>query len=126
MSPKSSNLNTLTRWYLPGNNPTPCYPIANEMREGTIKCSPHSNESEPDDPIPCYLVTAERTFSPGKATPCSQKLRVREDEARTTQSPADFGLTAAETGDYADMSELTGLKTFVTNFAGHIAAEAAR
>ena len=34
--------------------------------------------------------------------------------------------TAAETGVYTDMSELTGLKTFVTSFAGHIAAEAAR
>ncbi|QGN00029.1 PaeR7I family type II restriction endonuclease [Methylocystis parvus] len=34
--------------------------------------------------------------------------------------------TAAETGDYVDLSELTGLKTFVTSFAGHIAAEAAR
>jgi hypothetical protein len=34
--------------------------------------------------------------------------------------------TAAETGDYVDLSELKGLKTFVTSFAGHIAAEAAR
>jgi len=34
--------------------------------------------------------------------------------------------TAADTGEYADLSELTGLKTFVTSFAGHIAAEAAR
>jgi hypothetical protein len=30
------------------------------------------------------------------------------------------------TGEYAEMSELTSLKTFVTSFAGHIAAEAAR
>ena len=34
--------------------------------------------------------------------------------------------TAAETGEYRELSELTGLKTFVTTFAGHIAAEAAR
>jgi hypothetical protein len=33
---------------------------------------------------------------------------------------------AATTGEFADLSELTGLKTFVTSFAGHIAAEAAR
>ena len=33
---------------------------------------------------------------------------------------------AAKTGDYTELSELTGLKTFVTSFAGHIAAEAAR
>ncbi|MEA2875124.1 MAG: hypothetical protein QOF14_320 [Hyphomicrobiales bacterium] len=34
--------------------------------------------------------------------------------------------TAATTGDYSEMSELTGLKTFVTTLAGHAAAEAAR
>jgi len=34
--------------------------------------------------------------------------------------------SAAMTGEYAELSELTGLKTFVTSFAGHIAAEAAR
>ena len=33
---------------------------------------------------------------------------------------------AAETGDYAELSELTSLKTFVTTLAGHMAAEAAR
>jgi Restriction endonuclease XhoI len=34
--------------------------------------------------------------------------------------------TAASTGEYLELSELTSLKTFITNFAGHIAAEAAR
>jgi hypothetical protein len=34
--------------------------------------------------------------------------------------------TAATTGEFVELSELTGLKTFVTSFAGHIAAEAAR
>ncbi len=33
---------------------------------------------------------------------------------------------AVTTGTYADMSDLSSLKTFVSNFAGHIAAEAAR
>lgn len=33
---------------------------------------------------------------------------------------------AINTGEYSEMSELTSLKTFVTKFAGHIAAEAAR
>lgn len=33
---------------------------------------------------------------------------------------------AASDGAYAELSELTGLKTFVTTLAGHIAAEAAR
>jgi hypothetical protein len=34
--------------------------------------------------------------------------------------------TAVTTGEFANLSELTGLKTFITSFAGHIAAEAAR
>ncbi len=34
--------------------------------------------------------------------------------------------TAADSGDFADLSELTSLKTFIASFAGHIAAEAAR
>jgi len=34
--------------------------------------------------------------------------------------------TAAEDGRFISLSELTSLKTFVTQFAGHIAAEAAR
>jgi hypothetical protein len=33
---------------------------------------------------------------------------------------------AKTTGEYAELSELTGLKTFVTTLAGHIGAEAAR
>lgn len=34
--------------------------------------------------------------------------------------------SASATGDYSEMSELTCLRTFITSFAGHIAAEAAR
>lgn len=34
--------------------------------------------------------------------------------------------TASESGEYSELSELTGLKTFVTELAGHIAAEGAR
>ena len=33
---------------------------------------------------------------------------------------------AADTGEYTELSEMTGLRTFVTELAGHIAAEAAR
>ena len=33
---------------------------------------------------------------------------------------------AIATGYYSEISEMTGLTTFVTSFAGHIAAEAAR
>ncbi|RJO63296.1 MAG: restriction endonuclease [Dehalococcoidia bacterium] len=34
--------------------------------------------------------------------------------------------TASKTGNFSEMSELTGLKTFIANFAGHIAVEVAR
>jgi hypothetical protein len=34
--------------------------------------------------------------------------------------------TAVSDGSFSSLSKLTGLKTFVTAFAGHIAAEAAR
>lgn len=34
--------------------------------------------------------------------------------------------SAYRTGDYTELSKMTGLKTFVASFAGHIAAEAAR
>jgi hypothetical protein len=34
--------------------------------------------------------------------------------------------SAVSDGAFSAMSELTSLKTFVTNFAGHVAAEAAR
>jgi len=34
--------------------------------------------------------------------------------------------SAASTGEFTEMSDMTSLKTFITSFAGHIAAEAAR
>jgi hypothetical protein len=34
--------------------------------------------------------------------------------------------TAVDSGEFVELSELTGLKTFITGLAGHIAAEAAR
>lgn len=34
--------------------------------------------------------------------------------------------TSVDDGSYSELSEMTGLKTFVTTFAGHVAAEAAR
>ena len=49
-----------------------------------------------------------------------------QEQLYTTATLLASPRTAVETGAYADLSELTSLKTFVTNFAGHIAAEAAR
>lgn len=34
--------------------------------------------------------------------------------------------SAIDSGNYSELSEITGLKAFVTSLAGHIAAEAAR
>lgn len=34
--------------------------------------------------------------------------------------------TAVDTGEYVELSEMTGLRAFITGFAGHIAAEAVR
>lgn len=34
--------------------------------------------------------------------------------------------TAVDTGDYSELSKMTGLRTFVSTIAGHVAAEAAR
>ena len=34
--------------------------------------------------------------------------------------------TSRDTGEYSELSEMTGLKTFVTTLGGHVAAEAAR
>jgi hypothetical protein len=55
---------------------------------------------------------------------------VPEADAGTALHDGDrHGVAAhsgADTGEFADLSELTSLKTFITSFAGHIAAEAAR
>ncbi len=54
---------------------------------------------------------------------CRKLVRERlYTTASVISSPRD----AVETGDYTDISSLTGLKTLVTTLAGHVAAEAAR
>lgn len=49
-----------------------------------------------------------------------------QEQLYTTASVIASPRTASATGEYATMSEMTSLKTFVTSLAGHIAAEAAR
>lgn len=51
--------------------------------------------------------------------------RLVQEQLDTTTSVITSPRTAVTTGDYADLSELTSLKTFVTPVAGHIATEAA-
>lgn len=52
--------------------------------------------------------------------------RLVQEQLYTTASVLASPRSAAATGDFSEMSELTSLKTFVTSFAGHVAAEAAR
>lgn len=52
--------------------------------------------------------------------------RLVQEQLYTTASVMASPRTASTTGAYAEISELTGLKTFVTSLAGHVAAEAAR
>ena len=52
--------------------------------------------------------------------------KLAQERLYTTATVLVSERTAVDTGHYDEMSELTGLKTFITNFAGHIAAEAAR
>jgi hypothetical protein len=52
--------------------------------------------------------------------------KLAQERLYTTATIMASPRSAVTTGEFADLSELTGLKTFVTSFAGHIAAEAAR
>lgn len=52
--------------------------------------------------------------------------RLVQEQLYTTASLLASPRTAATTGEMVELSDMTGLKTFVTSFAGHIAAEAAR
>lgn len=49
-----------------------------------------------------------------------------QEQLYTTASILTSPRSAVDTGDYAELSDMTGLKTFVTELAGHVAAEAAR
>jgi Restriction endonuclease XhoI len=49
-----------------------------------------------------------------------------QEQLYTTAALITSPRSAADTGEYAEMSAMTGLKTFVTALAGHVAATAAR
>jgi hypothetical protein len=53
-------------------------------------------------------------------------LSETQERLYTTATIMASPRTAVTSGEFVDLSELTSLKTFVTSFAGHIAAEAAR
>ncbi|WIF68109.1 PaeR7I family type II restriction endonuclease [Metapseudomonas otitidis] len=52
--------------------------------------------------------------------------RLVQEQLYTTAAVIAAERSAVETGAFAELSPMTGLKTFVTSLAGHIAAEAAR
>lgn len=52
--------------------------------------------------------------------------RLVQEQLYTTASIITSPRTAAQTGEYVHLSDMTSLKTFVTELAGHVAAEAAR
>lgn len=52
--------------------------------------------------------------------------RLIQESLYTAASVIASPRSAGDSGDYAELSTLTGLKTFVTTLAGHAAAEAAR
>ena len=49
-----------------------------------------------------------------------------QEQLYTTASVIISPRSAVDTGDYLELSDMTGLKTFVTELAGHVEAEAAR
>jgi Restriction endonuclease XhoI len=49
-----------------------------------------------------------------------------QEQLYTTAVLVTSPRSAAETGEFSEMSAMTGLKPFVTSLAGHVAAEAAR
>ena len=52
--------------------------------------------------------------------------RLVRERLYTTAAVISSPRSVAETGEHGSLSEMTGLKTFVTSLAGHVAAEAAR
>lgn len=52
--------------------------------------------------------------------------RLVQEQLYTSAAILASPRTASTTGEFSDLSDLTSLKTFVTSFAAHVAAEAAR
>jgi type II restriction enzyme len=52
--------------------------------------------------------------------------KLMQEQLYTTASVISSPRSASQTGEFSDLSEMTGLKSFIAALAGHIAAEAAR
>ncbi|MDE2801191.1 MAG: hypothetical protein OXI94_21215 [Gemmatimonadota bacterium] len=53
-------------------------------------------------------------------------LKLMQEHLYTAASLIVSPRSAVETGEYSEMSDITGLKIFASALAGHVAAEAAR
>lgn len=87
---------------------------APESRRPVADCSPH---------FPVFKEFQGASYLKRYDILCQ---RLVQEQLYTTAAVLTSPRSAAATGEYADLSELTSLKTFVTSFAGHIAAAAAR
>ena len=65
-------------------------------------------------------------LQPAGVSRFAQRRKLTQERLYTTATVMASPRTGADSGEFTDLSELTSLKTFVTSFAGHIAAEAAR
>jgi hypothetical protein len=104
-----------------GNHPRPFVGWLAMIEDADKSRRPGTRESSQHFPI---LPEFKNISYLGRYDVLCQKL-VKENlytAACTLASPR----AAAATGDFSDMSELSSLKSFITAFAGHIAAEAAR
>jgi Eco57I restriction-modification methylase/TaqI-like C-terminal specificity domain len=72
------------------------------------------------------LSSAEREALGGNGDYDILCQKLAREQLYTTASVIASPRSAATTGDFDDLSEMTSLRTFVTSFAGHIAAAAAR
>jgi hypothetical protein len=90
-------------------------------------CCPPSQEAACealDAAVKIALLSALRTLSQC-ARYWAWSGRGSAEIRRSAQSIAEPN-SATDSGEFTELSEMTGLKTFITSFAGHIAAEAAR
>ena len=52
--------------------------------------------------------------------------KLMQEQLYTAASVIVSPRSAIDTGEYSEMSNMTGLRTFLSELAGHVAAEAAR
>ena len=52
--------------------------------------------------------------------------KLAQEQLYTVATIISASREAVDTGDYSELSEMTGIKTFVANLAGHVSSVAAR